>query len=295
MTVQIRSFVDKDLPSLVKLLNRTFKNSYQFMPYTEMSLRSWVNESKLRILIAEENGKVLGSIAYNDGHWGEEIEWLTVKDNSNEKLEEMMIKEIEEYVRKGTIFTLVDAGSPKIDKWIERGYKPEGGMHHMFAKLDAVKPLPKVPENTILRSLKPDEEEEFVRGINAGFGWERLKMGSIERWKTENPPFTEEWIHVAEVDNKIVSVVVAKPDTHYNGFFKGNRGYLGPAATLAEYRSKNLASALTVCAMNYLFEKGMDSVALYTSEQNNPSVTLLQKLGFGIVHQWKFMKKHLNS
>jgi RimJ/RimL family protein N-acetyltransferase len=45
--------------------------------------------------------------------------------------------------------------------------------------------------------------------------------------------------------------------------------------------------------MNFLYEKGMDSVALYTSEENIPSITLLQKLGFNVGHRWKFMRKKL--
>jgi hypothetical protein len=45
--------------------------------------------------------------------------------------------------------------------------------------------------------------------------------------------------------------------------------------------------------MNSLFEKGMDSAALYTFEQNTPSVVLLQKLGFNTGHHWKFMRRKL--
>ncbi|MEM3442608.1 MAG: GNAT family N-acetyltransferase, partial [Candidatus Bathyarchaeia archaeon] len=189
------------------------------------------------------------------------------------------------------IFTSVDAGSPKIQEWMERGYVPEGGMLHMVARLDGVKPLPKVPEGTIIRSLNPNEEAQFVQAVNAGFGWERVEIGTIERWKRESPPFNEKWIHVAEFKNKIVSVVVSKPDTKYNEFFGGKRGYLGPAATLPEFRGQNLASALTQRAMNFLFEKGMNCVALYTAEKNIPSVTLLRKLGFEVGHHWKFMTK----
>ncbi|MEM2780808.1 MAG: GNAT family N-acetyltransferase, partial [Candidatus Bathyarchaeia archaeon] len=69
------------------------------------------------------------------------------------------------------------------------------------------------------------------------------------------------------------------------------RGYLGPAATLSEFRGKNLASALTRKAMNFLYEKGMDTVSLYTFEGNIPSITLLKKLGFKVQHHWKFMHK----
>jgi ribosomal protein S18 acetylase RimI-like enzyme len=129
--------------------------------------------------------------------------------------------------------------------------------------------------------------------VNAGFGWERIKVGDIEKWKLESSPFNEDWIHVAEAENRIVSTVVSKPDTYYNRFFNGNRGYLGPAATLPAYRGKSLASALTIRAMNFLLQKGMTSVALYTVEQNVPSVTLLKKLGFQIGHSWKFLRRHL--
>jgi RimJ/RimL family protein N-acetyltransferase len=45
--------------------------------------------------------------------------------------------------------------------------------------------------------------------------------------------------------------------------------------------------------MNFLFEKGMNSVALYASEQNAASMSLLQRIGFRINHHWKFMRKDL--
>lgn len=292
MTFQIRSFTERDLPILVRLLNEAYKDAYEFTPYTEDGLKSWIRERHFQILIAVEDGEIVGSVAYNDGHWGEEIELLAVAESPNRKIiENGLLRRIEKYVKRQAIFTAVDVNSPKIGEWIERGYKPEGGLYQMIARLNSIRPVPKVPEGIILRSLKPDEEKEFVEAVNAGFGWERLKAGIIERWKSECPPFSEEWVHVAEHDNKIVSVVASRPDVDYNKCFNSKRGYLGPAATLLEYRGKNLASALTCKAMNFLFEKGMDSVALYTAEQNIPSTNLLQKLGFTIGHNWKFMRK----
>ena len=296
MTVQIRSFTDKNLSSLVKLLNETRKGSYEFIPFREEKLRSQIKEWNLEVLVAEEEGEIIGSVAYNNGHWGEEIEWLCVRENPNRKhLENLLVREIEKHVKGEKIFTVVDAESPKINEWTERGYKPEGGLCHMIAKLDGSKPLPKVPEGTIISSLKTEEEKDFVEAVNAGFNHERLKQSVVQRWKSECPPFSEEWIHIAKLDSKIVSVVVSRPDTKHNEFFGGNRGYLGPAATLSQHRGKNLASALTCRAMNALFEKGMNSVALYTSEQNVPSVTLLRRLGFEIRHCWKFMHKNVSQ
>jgi len=296
MNAQTRSFDDKDLQKLLKLLNDTYKGSYEFTPHTEEGLRSQIRERKLKILIFEKNGEILGSAAYSDGHWGEEIEWLAVSESPDRKsMENALVLEIEKCVKGESVFAVVDVGSPKINEWIERGYKPEGGLYHMVARLESLKPLPRVPEGVTIRSLKVNEEKEFVDAVNAGFGWERVKVGHIQKWGSECSLFTEEWIHVAELDNKIVSVVVSRPDVDYNKFFNGKRGYLGPAATLPEHRGKNLASALTCQAMNFLFTKGMDSVALYTSEQNIPSVRLLQKFGFKIGHHWKFMRKSLSK
>jgi ribosomal protein S18 acetylase RimI-like enzyme len=120
-------------------------------------------------------------------------------------------------------------------------------------------------------------------------------MGDIQKWKTESPPFDEQWIHVAEIDEKLVSAVVAKPDIGYNRFFNAKRGYLGPATTLQEHRRSNLASALAVRAMNCLFMQGMDSVCLFTSQTNIQSIALLQKIGFEIEHGWNFMFKHFGQ
>jgi hypothetical protein len=137
----------------------------------------------------------------------------------------------------------------------------------MTAELRGPTRVPEVDEGIKLRTLRHGEEAEFVQSVNEGFGWERLELGDLERWKAEDPPFDEKWVKVAEAAGKIVSVVVAKPDTDYNKYLHTRMGYLGPATTLPEFRNKHLASALTARAMNLLFEKGMNKVRLGTSEK----------------------------
>ncbi|NWG10256.1 GNAT family N-acetyltransferase [Candidatus Bathyarchaeota archaeon] len=296
MLIQIRNFTEEDLPILLDLLNKTYRSSYEFVPYTEERLRARIQEGKFKILMVVEDGKILGSATYNDGYWGEEIRWVMVNETPNRKtIENELVKEAEKCVKGEKVFTVLDAESPAIIDWIERGYRFEGGLYHMVARLDGEKLLPMVLEGVSLRSLKHDEEKEFVEAVNAGFGLERVQLGAIQKWKVEDSPFSEEWIHVAEIGGKIVSVVVSRPDVDYNKAFNGKRGYLGPAATLPEHRNNNLASALTCRAMNFLFRKGMNSVALHTSEQNLPSVALLNRLGFETGHHWKFMRKYLKS
>jgi ribosomal protein S18 acetylase RimI-like enzyme len=57
----------------------------------------------------------------------------------------------------------------------------------------------------------------------------------------------------------------------------------------------HLASALTARAMNLLFEKGMNSVRLGTSEQNISSIALLKSLGFEVDVVRKTLRKKLRN
>ncbi|MCK4314018.1 hypothetical protein KAW04_04560, partial [Candidatus Bathyarchaeota archaeon] len=230
MTIRIRNFTDKDLSNIVKLLNETRRESYEPIPFSKEELSSQIKEWNLEILVAEEEGEIVGSAAYNNGQWGEEIEWLSANEKPNRKfIENLLATEIEKHVKGDTVFTVVDAESPEIKEWTKRGFMAEGGLYHMVARLDGLRSLPEVPEGIVIRYLREEEEKNFVEAVNAGFNRERLEQGVIQKWKSKCPPFSEEWIHVAELNENIVSVIVSRPDVKYNRFFRGNRGYLGPA------------------------------------------------------------------
>jgi ribosomal protein S18 acetylase RimI-like enzyme len=292
MALQIRSFKAQDLPTLVKLLNEARQGSYEFMPLTEEEVSARIQEGKSSVLIAERDGEIVGSATYNDGYWGEEIRWLGIRGGTDQKLiEDALVKKAEELVRKGTVFISVDAESPRTNEWTDREYAPSGGLYQMIAKLDSLRPLPTLPEGFRVGSMKLGEEGEVVATVNGVFGWDRLKPDFVDKGKVDSPPFNEEWVHVAYHGNKVVSIVVAWPAVKFNAYFGAKRGYLGPAATLSGYRAKRLASALTVRAMNFLFEKSFDRVVLHTSELNVPSVTLLRDLGFEVGHHIRFLKK----
>jgi ribosomal protein S18 acetylase RimI-like enzyme len=278
------------------LLNEEYSNSYEFIPFDEERVLSQIRRRRLKILVAEENGKVLGLIATHSHEDSEEdVSWLVASKEHNQiAIENMLVNELEKNVKADTISTSIDEENPRITNWINRGYTLQPGFQRMSAKLDSLKPIPQVAEGTKLRSLRPDEEKELMAVTNTGFGWQRLELGDLETWKSEDPPFSEDWVQVAEVDETIVSAVVAKPDTDCIKYLHLKRGYLGPAATLPEFRNKHLGSALTARAMNFLFEKGMDSVRLGTSEQNVSSIALLRSLGFQVDIVRKILRKKLN-
>jgi ribosomal protein S18 acetylase RimI-like enzyme len=293
MTAQITEFAKKHLPAIVSLLNDEYRDHDEFIPFDEERVQSEIRSRRLRLLIAEENGKVLGLIGtHSHENTEEHVTWLAASKGQNQKaIENMLVKAAEKNGKASAVLIMIDEGSPKIADWINRGYALEPGFQRMSAKLNGLRPIPKVDEDTKLRSLRGDEEEEFVEAVNRGFGWKRLERGDLETWKAEDPPFTEEWVQVAEVNGRIVSIVVAKPDTDSMEYLHLNRGYLGPAATLPEFRNKHLASALTARVMNFLYEKGMDSVVLGTLEQNVSSIALLRSLGFQVENVRKILRK----
>jgi ribosomal protein S18 acetylase RimI-like enzyme len=294
MNVQIRDFAYKDLSALVRLFNEVNNGSYEYVPLGEDEWGVRIQEEKSRTLMAEENGEIVGTATYHEGFWGEEIRWLAVRQRPDRKLvEDELVSVAEKSVHGETVFTSVDAGSQQTSDWMDRGYKLDGGLYQMNAKLHTARPLPNVPESITIRSSRAGEEKNVVETVNSVFGWQRLKDDFIERGKVDSPPFDEEWVQIATLQDRILSVVVAWPAVKYNRFFGGRRCYLGPAATIPEFRSKKLASALTVRAMNFLLEKGMDTVILHTSELNIPSVTLLRNIGFEVSHQIKFLRKTL--
>jgi len=297
MTIQISKFESKHLSAVARLLDEEYRDSFEFIPFNEERVLSQMQRWDLKLLVAEENGKMLGLVATRLEERDEEnILWLAAANGPNQMIvENMLLDRVEKSVRGGTVSATIDEGSPRINDWIKRGYTLNPGWQRMSAKLDGHRQTPKVAESIRLRSLRPNEEEKLIEVVNAGFGWQRLEPGDLESWKSQDPPFNEDWVHVAEMAEKIVSVVVAKPDTDYNKYLHLNRGYLGPATTLPEFRSKHLASALTVRAMNFLFEKGMNSVRLGTSEQNVPSITLLRSLGFQVDNVRKVLRKKLNN
>ena len=293
MTAQITEFAKKHLPAIVSLLNDEYRDHDEFIPFDEGRVQSEIRSRRLRLLVAEENGKVLGLIGTHSHENSEEhVTWLAASKGQNQKaIENMLVNAAEKNGKASAVLIMIDEGSPKIADWTKRGYILQPGFQRMSAKLDGLRPIPKVDEDTKLRSLRADGEEQFVEAVNRGFGWKRLERGDIENWKAEDPPFTEEWVQIAEVKGRIVSTVVAKPDTDAMKYLHLNRGYLGPAATLPEFRNKHLASALTARAMNFLYKKGMDSVILGTSEQNVSSIALLRTLGFQVENVRKILRK----
>ena len=297
MNIQISEFANEHLTTVAGLLNSVYRDSYEFIPFDEERVTSQIRKWRLNVLVAEEDGNTLGVIGTRLEERSEEnISWLAVREGSDRKnVENMLVDAVETKAKSNTISTTVDEESPHIIDWINRGYSLNPGWLRMSKKLDDLKPAPRVAEGIRLRSLRLGEEEKLVEIMNTGFGWHRLDLVALEGWRLEDPPFSEDWVQVAEAGGRFVSAVVARPDTDYNKYLHLRRGYLGPAATLPEFRNKHLASALTVQAMNFLFEKGMNSVRLGTSEQNVSSITLLRSLGFQVENVRKILRKNLKK
>jgi ribosomal protein S18 acetylase RimI-like enzyme len=284
-----------ELPSVVELVNEYYSGTYEYVPDTVESLMRLVDMVGAIVLAARGSEGLAGFIACIPGVRGHDINILATRPLSNHQVADLLVLSVESRVGTGTIYTWVDCESPELPRWESRGYSQRLCWYQMISPLEKIQPIPPLFHDAILRELHGDEEADLVKMVNKSFGRERLQEGCIRRWKEQYGCFDEQWIHVAEVGGQIVSVMVSAPDKQYDEHYGRRRGYLGPAATLPEFRSRGLATALVVRAMNFLLGMGMDSVSLYTAENNTPSVALLKKHGFAACHRWAEMAKSING
>lgn len=293
--IHVRCLQPGDFTELVQIVNAHYKNSYEEIPFTAESFSEYVRNRKPVVLVAEDSGRILGVISLVVWPWGNCIDLLAAaKTSENERIEDLLVKELELVAKVDSLYVNVEDGSPLIVRWARRGYYMEGGVYHLTIPLTCERQVPPTKCDATIRSLRSDELGALVDLMNRSFGFERLDMDEVRSWWNV-PGFSEEWIQVAEVDGQLVFATVCMLDHEYTRNFGRRRGYLGPAATLQEYRNMGLTSALTVTALNFLFRKGMESAAMYIIEDNKASLGLALKIGFNIAKHWVHMNKDLKS
>lgn len=278
--VTIGEMAPGDISQAVGLLNERYRGSHEFVEYSKDSLASYLGAEGAQVFVLRDKG-VKGIATLVRSGWGNKIDLFAVKPGIlSRRHHNSLLRAVERAASADRLYTLLEEGDPSIDQWKACGYGEDGGWLQLIAKLRDELPLPAIKCPAMLRTMRQSDLEGIVSLANSSFGFERLSMGCLDSWKKEAPEFGADWVFVAECAGVPVSMLVSKPDTEYNRCFGGKRGYLGPAATLPEYRSKGLATALTVMAMNSLRGKGMSEVSLYTSVHNAPSIRLLKNLGF---------------
>lgn len=290
--MELRPYTERDLPELVGLLNEAYKGRHEFIPYTKEKLRAELEEASSVLLAIDERGRVLGLARLHREWYGEEITLCAQPGPAQEEVKERLLLAIEQYARSGEVSVVVDAeDQEELAFFVSKGYRSESSFYQLIAELDKPRPLPPLPEGYLLRSLRPDEEEVFVRVVNTAYEGERLRSGVLARWSAEDPAFSTDWVQVAELKGELVAAVVARTDHEFNRHYHAKRGYLGPAATLPEHRGKGLGKALTAQAMNFLRERGLDQVSLYTWEGNPVALRVTRGLGFRVSYEWKILTK----
>lgn len=71
MTIQISEFTNKHLSFVARLLNAEYRETHEFIPFNEERIWSQIRRRDLKILVAEENGIVLGLIGTHPEEHGE--------------------------------------------------------------------------------------------------------------------------------------------------------------------------------------------------------------------------------
>jgi ribosomal protein S18 acetylase RimI-like enzyme len=292
--MRLQPYRQKVLPKVLSLLNEAEAGSHEFIPYGEESLRAELKGASSVLLATDDQDRITG-FAYMGQQWYGETVTLHVRPGPKQwEAGDLLLSALEPRHQTDELSTLAETfDHERLAFFLERGYGSDSSLYQMTADLDRRRRGRRLPAGCTIGSLKNDEEEALIQLANAAYAGERLRPGILAQWQAQDPDFSTDWVQIARCDGQLVASVVARSDREYNEYFHANRGYLGPAATLPGYRGKGLSQALTVRAMNFLRERGMRTVCLYTWEGNQSAVRLTTNLGFRVAHQWKIFSKRV--
>lgn len=284
-----------DIDTMLALSNEAYRNSYEFTGFSSSDFA--LDKSGNFALLAESDETPVGCIMVESPSTFDpneaEITILAVSTKERVRnIEEALILAVEKYVEVANTSFWVGAENEKISWLPSRGYAMEPGYSHFVAQL-ATLPKEPVVQGVLFRSMKNSEVSEVIDVVNSAYGKRRLTPEHFDRWRREDPLFNEDWILVAVSEGKIVGVVCLRQDLDYNRVYAKHRGYMGPAATLREYRSRGIGKTLSWHGMEFLKARGMDEASLYTAENNLPVHKMVLDLGYENRYTWKRFNKTL--
>lgn len=290
--MKIRPYRETDIPEITGLVNDVLRGSHEFIPRAEEEMRERLAGASCVLLARDEEEHIAG-LAYLRQDWYGETLTLSILPGCNQdEIAGLLLPIIEPQNKTGTVSTGADPGDQAtLALFNSRGYTRESSLCQLIARLDYPRALPQVGAGYIVRSLRPDEEDELVRLANAAYQGERLRPGILARWKEGDPAFDADMVQVAEYDGQLVALVAARSDGAFNRHYHAKRGYLGPAGTLPAHQGNNLSKALTARAMNVLRERGMQTACLHTWDRNSPAVAVAISLGFRVEHEFLILQR----
>ena len=290
--IEIRRYEKSDLSRLVKIVNANHEGYpdffYEFIPYTEETLRPKVEEQPL-VFVAENQG-IEGFIECSKD-WGVRVDMLCVKPGPRRKeIEHMLISKVEEEA-KGHKVTVWLSSDSRIAELGKRGYETYGGFYHLVRSLSIDIPTPPLPDGVTLRSMSKGEEETITQIFYdpKHIGPNIFKQGFTKVWK-------EDWNHIAEWDGKIVAIACTRPRQAFNKYFNAKRAEIWGPIALPECRKHpdyrgTIAKPLVCRVLNSLREKGMKEAVVWDVEWPPEHIDLCMSLGFRVKNHWKFLSK----
>jgi mycothiol synthase len=182
-----------------------------------------------------------------------------------------------------------EANTPELHAlYLASGY--ECHLQESVMVYDLKNPLPDVP---LLEEL---EQAEWSRGTSlqfhvvheAAFRERPLyKPSEYEDWYeeiTEDPEFRPDWSLIALREGQGVGYVICNAAIEPNLW--GERGgWIGPVATLPDWRGRGIAAALMVNAMRKMQDDERNYAILHVNLNNPKAQRVYERLGFKIVGQ----------
>ncbi|MEM2110858.1 MAG: GNAT family N-acetyltransferase [Candidatus Bathyarchaeia archaeon] len=328
MKLVIRNFNKDDMPAVFdfyKVKDLLPSDSYKFQPYTMNDFYRLIIEEgpfgerfdQSGFFLAFENGKLVGvaraHVGSQSSDQNEKVGFITpewpwspvgfavLPQYRRKGIGSMLLERCFEYLR-GKDAKLVQTSTDemcasRVNFFSKYGFKP-WGKTIVFMERDLRKPIPKpiLPEGYLFEQFRSDEKEELIECHNKLFEGEWLyiprSVAGFVNFYERNPDFDPTGFFNITYKGEIVGFIwniISKSYVENSGRKLGLLEVLGVAK---EHRQKGLGTALTLRALIWHREKGMDHVSLNT--HSDVARNLYIKCGFEIVSRWQIMRRPLS-
>jgi len=215
--MNLRQYRESDIPELTDLVNEAQQGSSEFIPRTEKDVQERLAGASCVLLATDDDDSIAG-FAYLRQDWYAETVTLSVRPgHSQDEIADLLLPIIEPQNKTGVVSTSIEPqNQSRLNLFAARGYARESSLYRLIAPLDRPLAVPQVAAGYVVRSLRADEEEAFIKLANAAYQGERLRPGILARWKEGDATFDTDLIQVAEYEGELVALVVAKSDLMYN-------------------------------------------------------------------------------
>ena len=301
MNAELRVATPEDTEPLTDLLNAIAIEQYGEPDLTAEELRRFLSMPHLEVVVAERDGRIVGSA---DRRRSEEVRdrcWLDVRTPAGEAelaaelLSDMEHRSAPDVDPGARAMTYVSSVDDTLRGVVEAaGYRPIRASYYMAIELEDA-PQPVWPEGIEVGTYEPDKDEAAVyEAQQESFRdhWEHVDR-PIEEWRSflvDTPAFDPSFWFIAREGGEVAGLCLCR--THWTG--DPQHGYVSTLGVRRPWRKRGLGLALLQHSFADMIRRGMTRATLdVDAESLTGAVGLYERAGMQVERRFDCYLKEL--